>query len=56
MKGVCRVCELLRNDERRKDGEYCKFCEAFICKKCETNWLDRGRAALIEAELKYFKK
>lgn len=51
-KGICRVCELLDNDKRKKVVNYCYLCKALICEKCEPNYLRRGMAALKNFETK----
>lgn len=48
----CRVCELVDRDFTIKKVKYCDFCEAYICKHCETNVLRRAKAALIDFKLK----
>jgi hypothetical protein len=51
MKGVCKVCELLNNDTKEKEGKYCEFCKAFICNECEPNYYRRG-LAMIKQKIK----
>jgi len=48
MHQVCKVCEILDNDKTIKSGNWCEMCKAFICDKCETNWIRRGMAAIKE--------
>ncbi|CAB4165515.1 hypothetical protein UFOVP916_44 [uncultured Caudovirales phage] len=52
--GVCRVCELNRNDTTEKKVFFCKDCNAFICKKCKPDLIGRGWAALISFKNKIF--
>ena len=49
---VCRVCELLDDDKTIKHGNWCETCKAFICDKCEINWIRRGAAAIKEKLIK----
>jgi len=46
MKEVCRVCFLIDGDKRKKEGKFCKACDAFICTKCEPDIIRRGVAML----------
>ena len=47
-KEVCRVCELLDNDTTKKEGEFCKICDHFICNDCKPDLWRRGLAAAKE--------
>jgi hypothetical protein len=49
--GICRVCYLVENDAGLKSVEFCKTCNAWICKPCEPNLYRRGLAATVERGL-----
>lgn len=55
MNGICRVCQLVDNNEEIKPTEYCFVCDAWICKDCEPNLFKRAKAALIEMKNKIIK-
>ncbi len=47
-QGRCDVCSLVDNDNTFKEVVYCEECEAYICKKCQSNWIKRAVAYFIE--------
>jgi len=57
MKGTyeyttCGVHKYVDKDATFKWCEWCETCEEFICNECKTNYVKRGRAALIKLKKK----
>ena len=46
--GICEVCSLTKGDYGKKKVKYCKTCDANICPECDTDYYNRGRAAIIK--------
>lgn len=42
----CSVCVGIHNDHAIKTVYYCYVCGEWICEACETNWMNRGMAAV----------
>ena len=45
-EGECAVCVGINNDHTHKTVYYCYACSEWICKSCETSWMNRGLAAV----------
>lgn len=43
---VCRVCELLDKDTKKKPVSWCDICGAFVCKSCTFD-LERRTKAMV---------
>lgn len=41
---VCRACELLDGDKKKKKARYCPICGVYLCNDCRTNPLRRMAA------------
>jgi len=50
INGVCKVCELLDQDEKVKQVKWCTICGQYICDECNTD-LDRRWAAFLKLRL-----
>ncbi len=46
IQGQCDCCKLVDGDEKFKVVKYCEICDAYICEKCEKNWIKRSIAYL----------
>lgn len=46
IRGYCKVCQLLDNDNKIKLVTYCDVCKVYICEKCNNNWIKRVEAFL----------
>ena len=46
--GVCDVCRIVDGDLSPKEVQYCDFCKAWICKRCESNIPKRALAAAMQ--------
>lgn len=57
-KGVCAVHQLVMNDEKERDVEYCLLCDKWICDECMPKIGRRGLAFILaksEEVLSWFK-
>lgn len=41
---VCKACRLLDNDTSPKWCRWCAVCQAWLCERCEKDFLRRTRA------------
>jgi len=48
MNTVCDVCRLLDGDYSVKLCDFCRRCEAWICKACQRNPARRIKAAFMQ--------
>lgn len=42
----CAVCVGIHNDQTLKQCYYCYACGEWICDSCNTQWMNRGLAAV----------
>ncbi len=47
-QGQCDCCLLVDGDKTFKEVVRCEDCNAFICKKCDKNWIKRSIAYLLK--------
>lgn len=47
-KAICRVCEILNQDQSLKTCKWCSLCKAFLCETCIKDWSRRAKAAWKE--------
>ncbi len=46
ISGVCKVCELVGEDNTVKDVKYCNMCGVYICTECNGDLEKRWSAFL----------
>lgn len=46
IRGYCKVCQLLDNDNKIKIVTFCKLCGVYICNSCNGDLVRRWQAFL----------